>query len=53
MTIVNLKGWFTHNWKIQFIYLPSSCSKPVRLLFIFVKQLKIFLMRSETFLFVH
>ncbi len=39
--------------KIVINYLPSRRSKPVRPSFIFETQIKIFLMKSESFLTLH
>jgi len=47
-------GLFTKKNANSFInYSPSCRSKPLRLLFIFGIQMKVFLMKSESFLSLH
>ncbi len=47
-----LKGQFTQKWKLCNLLLTRN-SKPVRPSFIFGTQIKIFLMKSESFLTLH
>jgi len=44
---------YTKNENSVIKYSPSCHSKPIRLSFIFETQMKIFLMKSESFLFLH